>query len=169
MAEINGTSGADVYTVKSGDLYNGMDGDDIITIERGGTAQGNAGNDTITALPGLKLFDTTVWYWYSPGTIYIDLQAGYALDGYGFRDTLINIHQIHGFSRNGDQGYGSNEDDAFYVGVNYNVNNKKGMIIIDGRGGDDWVTIGPSPNDLDKLGKFVATASPDGRLITAYF
>ena len=169
MAEINGTSGADVYTVKSGDLFNGMDGDDIITIERGGTAQGNAGNDTITALPGLKLFDTTVWYWYSPGTIYVDLLAGYALDGYGFRDTLVNIHQIHGFSRNGDQGYGSNEDDGFHIGVNYNVNTKKGLIIIDGRGGDDWVTIGPSPNDIDKLGRFVATASPDGRVITAYF
>ena len=169
MAEINGTSGADVYTVKSGDLYNGMDGDDIITIERGGTAQGNAGNDTITALPGLKLFDTTVWYWYSPGTIYIDLLAGYALDGYGFRDTLVNIHQIHGFSRNGDQGHGSNEDDAFHIGVNYSVNTKNGLITIDGRGGDDWVTIGPSPSDLDKLGKFVAIASADGRVITAYF
>ena len=63
MAEINGSSGPDVYTVKSGDLYNGMDGDDIITLEKGATGQGNAGNDTITALPGLKLFETTVWYW----------------------------------------------------------------------------------------------------------
>ena len=169
MAEINGSSGADVYTVKSGDLYNGMGGDDIITIEKGGTAQGNAGNDTITALPGLKLFDTTVWYWYSPGTIYIDLQAGYALDGYGFKDTLVNIHQIHGFQRNGDQGYGSSEDDAFYLGANYGTNNRKGSIVIDGRGGDDWVTIGPNTSDLGKLGNFIATASPDGRLITAYF
>ena len=169
MAEINGSSGPDVYTVKSGDLYNGMDGDDIITLEKGATGQGNAGNDTITALPGLKLFDTTVWYWYSPGTIYVDLQAGYALDGYGYRDTLVNIHQIHGFQRNGDQGYGSSEDDAFYMGANFSTNYKKGQIVIDGRGGDDWVTIGPNTNDIAKLGNFVASASADGRVITAYF
>ena len=48
MAEIKGTPGKDIYTVKSGDVFNGQEGDDEITFEKGGAAQGDSGNDTFT-------------------------------------------------------------------------------------------------------------------------
>jgi hypothetical protein len=167
MATINGTSGADVYTVKSGDLYNGMAGDDQITIEKGGTAQGNEGNDTITALPGLTLWDATVWYWYSPKAIYVDLEAGYALDGYGYRDTLVNIHHIDGFQKDGDQGYGSSSSDTFWADGYYHAS--PGTVILDGRGGFDYATIRESSTDVNKLGDLILNASADGRTVMAYY
>ena len=167
MATINGTSGADVYTVKSGDVYNAMAGDDVITIEKGGTAQGNEGNDTITALPGLTLWDATVWYWGSPRAIYVDLEAGYALDGYGYRDTLVNIHHIDGFQKDGDQGYGSSSSDTFWADGYYHAS--PGTVILDGRGGFDYATIRESSTDVNKLGDLILNASADGRTVMAYY
>jgi len=167
MATINGTSGADVYTVKSGDLYNGMAGDDQITIEKGGTAQGNEGNDTITALPGLTLWDATVWYWYSPKAIYVDLEAGYALDGYGYRDTLVNIHHIDGFKKNGDQGYGTSSPDTFWADGYYY--SSPGTVILDGRGGFDYATIRANGTDVYRLGDLILNGSADGRNVIAYY
>ena len=167
MATINGTSGADVYTVKSGDLYNGMAGDDQITIEKGGTAQGNEGNDTITALPGLTLWDATVWYWYSPKAIYVDLEAGYALDGYGYRDTLVNIHHIDGFKKNGDQGYGTSSPDTFWADGYYY--SSTGTVILDGRGGFDYATIRANATDVYRLGDLILNGSADGRNVIAYY
>ena len=167
MATINGTSGADVYTVKSGDLYNGMAGDDQITIEKGGTAQGNEGNDTITALAGLTLWDATVWYWYSPKAIYVDLEAGYALDGYGYRDTLVNIHHIDGFKKNGDQGYGTSSPDTFWADGYYY--SSPGTVILDGRGGFDYATIRANGTDVYRLGDLILNGSADGRNVIAYY
>jgi hypothetical protein len=40
MANIKGTAGKDIYTVKSGDNYDALEGDDELTFEKGGTAQG---------------------------------------------------------------------------------------------------------------------------------
>ena len=167
MVTINGTSGADVYTVKSGDLYNGMAGDDQITIEKGGTAQGNEGNDTITALAGLTLWDATVWYWYSPKAIYVDLEAGYALDGYGYRDTLVNIHHIDGFKKNGDQGYGTSSPDTFWADGYYY--SSPGTVILDGRGGFDYATIRANGTDVYRLGDLILNGSADGRNVIAYY
>ena len=94
MAEVKGTSGKDFYTVKNGENYEALEGDDEITYEKGGTAQGGAGNDKMTVPDGFSKYDATVWYWSSPKAIYVDLEAGYALDGYGTRDTLINVHNV---------------------------------------------------------------------------
>lgn len=167
MPTINGTSGADVYTVKSGELYNGLAGDDTITIEKGGTAQGNEGADTITALPGLTLWDATVWYWWSPKAIYVDLEAGYALDGYGYRDTLVNIHHIDGFQKDGDQGYGTSVSDSFWADGHYYA--AAGTIILDGRGGFDYATVRATAAEVSKLGNLILTASADARNVIAYY
>ena len=96
MAEVKGTSGKDFYTVKNGENYDALEGDDEITYEKGGTAQGGAGNDKMTVPDGFSIYDATVWYWSSPKAIYVDLEAGYALDGHGTRDTFINVHNVHG-------------------------------------------------------------------------
>ena len=163
MAEIKGTPLKDVVTVKTGDQFLGQEGDDEITLEEGSTGQGMAGNDTLMLKPGANW--ATVWYWSSPSTIFVDLEAGYALDGYGTRDTLINIRNVHGFSRDGDKGYGSSGDDFFNLGPNWNK--KPGKVFIDGRGGNDQVGMGYKPSD--NFGQVVLNVSADGRNVQAYY
>ena len=168
MANVKGTSGKDFYTVKNGENYDALEGDDEITYEKGGTAQGGAGNDKMTVPYGFSIYDATVWYWSSPKAIYVDLEAGYALDGYGTRDTLINVHNVHGFKQDGDQGYGSAGDDAFWLGPwtwNYQ-SGQKGLILLDGREGIDQVTIGLSPKS--NQGDLVLQVSSDARKLIAY-
>ena len=159
MAEIKGTPQKDVVTVKSGDTYHGEEGDDEITLLEGSTGQGNAGNDKITVADNANW--ATVWYWWSPGVIYVDLEAGYALDGYGSRDTLINVHNVHGFQRNGDKGYGTAVADSFYLGSNWE--RRPGSVYIDGKGGIDQVGMGYNPNE--NFGPVVVNVSVDGRLV----
>ena len=162
MAEIRGTPNKDVVTVKSGDTYHGEDGDDEITLLNGSTGQGNAGNDIIKVVAEATW--ATVWYWWSPGVIYVDLEAGYALDGYGTRDTLINVRNVHGFQRNGDKGFGTAFADDFYL--NSSRDRKPGLVTIDGRGGFDKVTIGYT--ESDNFGQVIVSTSVDGRLVKVY-
>lgn len=162
MADLKGTPLKDVVTVKSGDRFDGLEGDDEITLQDGATGQGGAGNDKITVVADAKW--TTVWYWNSPGVIYVDLEAGYALDGYGTRDTLINVHSVDGFQKNGDKGYGTSGDDSFYLGSNWQ--RQPGLVYIDGRGGKDRVGMGYTPDD--NFGPVIVSASVDGRLVKVY-
>jgi len=163
MAEIKGTPLKDVVTVKRDDVFLGQEGDDEITLEEGSTGQGMAGNDIIALKPGANW--ANVWYWSSPSSILVDLEAGYALDGYGTRDTLINIRNVHGFSRDGDKGYGSLGDDFFHLGPNWNK--KAGSVLIDGRGGKDHASLGYTPSD--NFGEVLVNVSADGRKVQSYF
>ena len=163
MANIKGTAGKDIATVKSGDIYDALEGDDELSFEKGGTVQGGPGNDKITVPVGFLRSDATVWYWSSNSPIYVDLEAGYALDGFGGRDTLVNVHQVHGFKQDGDKGYGSTGDDLFWVGP---WNRPQGLILIDGRGGSDQVTLGIYPNN--NPGELVLKVSADARKVVAY-
>lgn len=162
MPSINGTPLKDVVTVKSGDRFHGLEGDDDITLLDGATGQGNAGNDKITVASDANW--ATVWYWDSPSVIFVDLEAGYALDGYGTRDTLVNVHNVDGFQRDGDKGYGTSGNDSFYLGSNWQ--RKPGSVYIDGRGGVDRVGMGYNPND--NFGEVVINVSVDGRLVRVY-
>jgi hypothetical protein len=162
MPSVNGTPLKDVVTVKSGDRFNGLEGDDDITLLDGATGQGNAGNDKITVAADANW--ATVWYWDSPSVIFVDLEAGYALDGYGTRDTLVNVHNVDGFQRNGDKGYGTSGNDSFYLGSNWQ--RMPGSVYIDGRGGVDRVGMGYNPND--NFGEVVINVSVDGRLVKVY-
>ena len=164
MAEIKGTPGKDIYTVKSGDVFNGQEGDDEITFEKGGAAQGDSGNDTFTVPKTFtNIWDAQVRYWSSGSPIFVDLEAGYALDGFGGRDTLINVHNVHGFKQDGDKGYGSSGADLFWVGP-WDVS--QGLIFVDGRGGYDQVTLGIYPNR--NPGDLVLQVSADARKVIAY-
>ena len=138
--EYFGTENADVVTraaLAPGTfwaLYYGNGGDDNITWSSGRVIAG-AGNDTIIRLTNdnSSVYAT---YWTSPKGVYIDLQAGYALDGFGTRDTLVNINSIDDSSFN-DTIYGGSGDDWInsYVGQDY----------IDGRDGVDTVSMtGPA-------------------------
>jgi hypothetical protein len=168
MADVKGTPGKDIYTVKKGENYDALEGDDEITFEKGGTGQGGPGNDKITVPADFTRWDATVWYWSSSNAIYVDMDAGYALDGFGSRDTLINVHQVHGFKQDGDQGYGSSGDDAFWMSPwtwNYR-NGQKGLILIDGRSGNDQVTLGL--NSKQNQGDVVVQVSSDARKVIVY-
>jgi hypothetical protein len=162
MAEIRGTSLKDVVTVKGGDTFHGQEGDDEITLLDGATGQGNAGNDLIVVAPGVNW--ASVWYWWSPNSVYVDLEEGYALDGYGTRDTLVNVRSVDGFSRNGDKAFGSSGDDSFFIGSNWQK--KPGLVYIDGRGGNDRVTMGYNPSE--NFGSVVFKVSPDDRVIKVH-
>jgi len=162
MAEIRGTPNKDVVTVKRGDTFHGQEGDDEITLLDGATGQGNAGNDLIVVAPGVNW--ASVWYWWSPNSVYVDLEEGYALDGYGTRDTLVNVRSVDGFSRNGDKAFGSSGDDSFFIGSNWQK--KPGLVYIDGRGGNDRVTMGYNPSE--NFGSVVYKVSPDDRVIKVH-
>ncbi len=164
MATIRGTPNKDIYTVKQGDTFEGEEGDDEITISKWGNAQGGPGNDIIKAEPGLANREANVYYWSSSNPITVDLEAGYAIDGFGGRDTLVNIHSIHGIKQNGDKVYGTSTEDYFFSGP-WNTNNP-GTFLIDGRGGIDQVTIWA--NQGDNRGDLIFSVSADARVTLAY-
>lgn len=163
MQDIKGTGGPDKVVVQAGDRYRGEGGDDHITLLQWATGEGGPGNDILIADPSGRHGDATVWYWSSQSPILVDLAEGYALDGFGGRDTLINIHNVHGFKRDGDTGYGSALDDRFWLGPWRGHN---GLIQIDGRGGNDLVTIGL--NQDHGMGELVLKASADGKVVRAH-
>jgi hypothetical protein len=106
----------------------GDDGDDVFKMYNGQVI-GGKGNDRIE-----KAADAEPWrgltaaYWDSPGAITVDLEAGFADDGWGTRDTLIGVTSVStGWSDTDLKG--SAGDNEFYVGGNRNV--------VDGRGGYD--------------------------------
>ncbi len=163
MQDIKGTNGPDKVIVQSNTTFRGEGGDDHITLMEWATGEGGPGNDTLIADPSGRHGDATVWYWSSSNPILVDLAEGYALDGFGGRDTLINIYNVHGFKRDGDKGYGSALDDRFWIGPWQGHN---GLIQIDGRGGNDIATIGFNQND--NRGELVFRASADGKLVRAH-
>jgi serralysin len=139
MANLKGTTGKDVVTVKSGNTFEGDAGDDEITLESGSTASGDAGNDVFKLAPGVSGNSVTLWYWSSQNAIYVDLEAGFALDGFGGRDTFVGFHQAHGFKTNGDKGFGTATADDFYLGAPWR--GTPSLVYLDGRGGIDKATL----------------------------
>jgi len=163
MADVKGTPGKDIYKVKPGEFYYGLEGDDVISFEKGGIAEGGQGNDLITVQTNFSIYDAIVCYWSGVNAIFVDLESGYALDGLGTRDTLINVHNVHGFKQNGDVGYGSSTDDHFLLSPWAPQN---GKIFIDGRGGYDNVEIGIVKSRAQ--GELVLKVSTDSRKIIAF-
>ena len=115
-----------------------MKGDDKITIHGNAKVLGGAGNDTIIN----DLFDWVsggAVYWDSPAAIYVDLEAGYALDGYGTRDTLVNVRDLDTSGQDGDVVLGSVKSDNIWLnGFNW-TKRQPGSATLDLRGGIDTV------------------------------
>ncbi len=151
--EYFGTEKADVVTrdaVAPGTFwahYYGNGGDDNITWSNGQVI-GGPGNDTIIRLSNDNS-GVYATYWGSPKGIYVDLEAGYALDGFGTRDTLVNINSVSD-SVNNDTIYGSSGDDW--------INTGWGQDYIDGRAGVDTVGM-DGPASAWKI-----SVSVDGRI-----
>ena len=142
MADINLTSGDDTYEHTVGKPYSNiraLAGNDKITLHGNGWVIGGEGNDLIVN----DVFD---WisggaaYWDSPNSVYIDLEAGYALDGYGTRDTLVNIRSTATPGKDGDVALGTSKSDEVWLNVFWK-NRSPGSATVDLRDGVDGVNI----------------------------
>jgi hypothetical protein len=136
---LQGTNGPDKVVVGADEHYNALSGDDDITLAGGrSSVSPGPGNDTVRVLGIQGRFDHAVYYWDSPAAIFIDLKNGYALDGYGTRDTLIGVRSVHGFRRDGDRALGSEADEQFFLNLDGSV--ARGRIVIDAGGGNDMAS-----------------------------
>jgi hypothetical protein len=129
------TNGNDTYVHPEGapwtDIF-GMAGDDNLHSHRNGQLVGGAGNDTLSSEADDN-WGGNAAYWDSPNAVFVDLAAGYALDGWGTRDTLIGIANISGSGRNGDKVYGDHRNN--HLGINGFW--QSGEAVFDGREGYD--------------------------------
>jgi hypothetical protein len=131
--EIHLTKNNDNYTqlAQNKDEWNdifGDEGNDVIKLYNGQVI-GGPGADRIEKVAGAEPWrGLTAAYWDSPGPITADLEAGYADDGWGTRDTLVGVTGISS-GWNDANLKGSAADNDFYLGGGVNV--------VDGRGGYD--------------------------------
>ena len=101
MADINLSAGDDDFTQPASQRdewnnYYGLAGDDIIRLVQG-VAVGGPGNDVIArvVVPNEPWRSVQAGYWSSPAGVRVDLEQGWAEDGFGGRDTLIGIESVH--------------------------------------------------------------------------
>ena len=90
-------------------LYGGAGDDELLW--RSGNILGGPGNDTITFLD--QSTSAIAAYWDAPSAVYVNLKEGYALDGWGGRDRLINVSQAS-LSNFADTFVGSDGDDTVF-------------------------------------------------------
>lgn len=106
-----------IYGTDESEFIMGTDGDDVI--------YGLGGDDYILPLAGNDWIDggdglqDTITYFASPSGVYVNLELGYALDGYGTTDTIINIEWIEG-SYFDDILIGDANDNGFWLGLGGN-------------------------------------------------
>ena len=161
---------ADLYLTEKDDSYEhakgqswtnirSLGGNDVITIHGNALVLGGPGNDTIIN----DVFDYVsgaVAYWDSPKATFIDLEAGYALDGFGTKDTLVNIRQVHTSGQDGDEIFGTSKSDEIWLnGFNW-TSRKPGSANLDLRAGFDTVYF-----HNNKPSDFEIKAAADGRTI----
>ena len=162
MADLNLTEKDDVYEHPKGKEWTNirsLGGNDVITIHGNALVLGGPGNDTIIN----DVYDYVsgaVAYWDSPKATYIDLEAGYALDGFGTRDTLVNIRQVNTSGQDGDEIFGTSKSDEIWLNGFQWGSRKPGSANLDLRAGFDTVWFHNSkPSD------FEIKTSADGRTI----
>ena len=132
-----GTPGNDVFDNRVNPVFNteGGAGDDSYITDEFANFQGGPGNDAI--LGGTS--GATSIYWDSPSSIYVDIQSGYANDGWGTRDTLSKVSAIQATPFN---------DTLLGDGLNNQFWPNGGNDLIDGRGGVDELIISARPADV---------------------
>jgi len=163
MADIYLTEKDDTYDHPRGDSWvniRALGGNDVITIHGRAGVLGGPGNDLIIN----DVFsgpDGAVAYWDSPNSIYVDLEAGYALDGFGTRDTLVNIRDVSTSGRNGDVVFGTSKSDNVWInGFNWNSTRKGESATVDLRAGIDTVNIHATART-----EYQIEVAADGRIV----
>lgn len=154
--ELKLTAGIDSYEQPKDDYdwrdYFGLEGDDTISVYLGNLV-GGPGNDRLVHLPGVSWGRVGAAYWDSQGTITADLEAGFADDGMGGRDTLVNIDALLA-PWNGGTMYGNALYNDFHLGGG-------GRNFVDGRGGDDKVFL-PNYDNHSTFADFDIRVAIDG-------
>jgi hypothetical protein len=117
------TSWAFIYT---------LGGNDTVKASQGADIELGPGNDTLINVSGNRWVTAT--YHSSPQAVFIDLEAGYALDGYGTRDTLVDIHRVQVSGINGTELRGSSKEDELWINARDNA-----VVVVDGRGRSDTI------------------------------
>ncbi|NCW33567.1 MAG: hypothetical protein EBV92_09995, partial [Betaproteobacteria bacterium] len=106
---ITGNDGANsLFGGEGSDVLDGGAGDDKIAWSSGNVIAG-PGNDQIIYTGRGDMYAA---YWGSPAAVYIDLGQGYALDGWGTKDSLIDVRGATG-SGFADTIIGSSGNDVF--------------------------------------------------------
>jgi Ca2+-binding RTX toxin-like protein len=150
------TAGNDTYDQAREDTewrdYYGLEGDDFISVYLGNLV-GGPGNDRLVHLPGVSWGRVGAAYWDATKPITADLEAGYAEDGMGGRDILINIDAVLA-PWNGGTMYGNALYNDFHLGGG-------GRNVVDGRGGDDKVFL-PNYDNNSTFADFDIRVSIDG-------
>ena len=167
MAEFRLTAGNDVFRQTEDrqtqwDGIFGLEGNDTIA-HYNGYVYGGAGNDTIEGLQGQHVWLRVIAeYADSPLAIEVNLAEGWANDGWGGRDTLVNIAEING-SNHSDRITGNDRDNTFTP--------RGGRNTVDGGAGIDqvnldWITPAAGQGGRPPtLGDLVIDASVDGRRV----
>jgi len=95
MSTFLGTANADTINGPAvagpNDQIDGLDGDDTITLGANQIFVTGPGNDIITGANGTSQYGL----WFAKSLPFVDLQQGYANDGFGGRDTLSGIGTVH--------------------------------------------------------------------------
>ncbi len=137
---INGTSGSDVIRGLGGkDTLLGGAGDDLIDggIGSQDILRGAEGNDILVGGVGDQdkvIYDT------STSAVEVNLHLGYANDGFGYIDTLVNIEAANGGDYN-DSITGSNSADRLH--------GMSGNDVVTGLDGNDWIWGDDGDDTLD--------------------
>lgn len=147
MRDIYLSEGPDVYVHDSNDWrhIHGLGGDDTLSYRQGSLLIGGPGNDTLINATGNREWGGAA-YWNSPGPITVNFAEGYALDGYGTRDRLIDIHHVHSSGQHGDLIIGSPHADSVWInGFDWSHREAAGSMRFYGGAGHDHITTqGPS-------------------------
>lgn len=136
-----------------------LGGNDRITLRAPANVEGGAGDDVLINATDNQ--GAGIGYWNSPGPVTIDLEAGYALDGYGTRDSIQGFRQVFTPGRSGDKVLGSSSNDWVMLnGFAWYNSPTPGSAYIDLRGGVDQVAFWElNPGD------FTIKVSSDGRRV----
>lgn len=159
MADIKLTDGNDTYVHPAGAEWAhifGLGGEDKLHSNRNAQLLGGPGNDTISSESD-DHWGGNAAYWDSPNAIFVDLAEGYALDGWGTRDTLIGIANVNSSGRSGDKIYGDQRNN------NLSINGfwQAGSAFFDGREGYDTASLWDKRQE-----DFAMWVSADGRAFT---
>jgi hypothetical protein len=167
MPDVYLTSGNDTYTVNrldgTGRIW-GLEGNDIFIINWNIDVEGGPGDDTYVLGDDANASNSySISFRNSPKAIFVDLQQGFALDGYGGRDSFVWRGSYGPFiwtpGRDGDRIEGSVRNDS--VTLNGTANNYPTRVSFNGKEGLDSVQFHGFP-----FSAYSIQASVDGRKVT---
>jgi len=114
MSTFLGTANADTINGPAvagpNDQIDGLGGDDTITLGANQIFVTGPGNDIVTGTNGTSQYGL----WFAKSLPFVDLQQGYANDGFGGRDTLSGIGTVH-MSLLGGTVIGSSRNERVYA------------------------------------------------------